>query len=195
MRLWCRGFLPPPGALFYRMQIDSKCMPIPNVHDTMRGKSCTQKMYPLISKQVKCPSLRLARLLLSMEKCIPGTAGTSARRIKSRGSTMSELTLSRPSRVPWRMLLLLLLVAVAVASFVVFPVKDWLQYALESSADYRQRFPAEHQHRQRYGWRGPAAIFVYQPGRHATEPGRRHHYGGRLFHSYDFYRPIGRWQQ
>ena len=44
---------------------------------------------------------------------------------------MSELTPSRPSRIPWRVLLLLLLVAVAVASFVVFPVKDWLQSALE----------------------------------------------------------------
>ena len=44
---------------------------------------------------------------------------------------MSELTLSRPSRVPWRMLLLLLPVVAAVASLVVFPVKDWHQSTLE----------------------------------------------------------------
>lgn len=43
---------------------------------------------------------------------------------------MSELTPSRPSRIPWRVLLLLL-VAAAMASFVVFPVKDWLQSTLE----------------------------------------------------------------
>ncbi len=44
---------------------------------------------------------------------------------------MSELILSRPSRVPWRVLLLLLLAAAAVASFVLFPIKDWLQSTLE----------------------------------------------------------------